>query len=240
AHVELAERMKQRATGSAPALCDRVAYVITKSIKGPAAWGKSEHPLYALENMPIDTKYCLGYQVSKPLLRIFEPILGNKAAPLCECIFSCLLYLSKCRFASTATPTVGGLTKFTVKTVACLVCSAPMHGKELCKRSFLKFHGGLNDYIQLTPCENCKPRMPELYQNQISTTSAPQARFSWLWTQCQRCQGSLHQDGLCTSKDSSIFCMRKEAQKDVEDANKVLERFDGDDWQSAVQPTRWK
>jgi DNA polymerase elongation subunit (family B) len=34
AHVELAERMKQRDAGSAPALGDRVAYVIIKGIKG--------------------------------------------------------------------------------------------------------------------------------------------------------------------------------------------------------------
>ena len=26
-------------------------------------------------------------------------------------------------------------------------------------------------------------------------------KFSRLWTQCQRCQGSLHQDVLCTSRD---------------------------------------
>jgi DNA polymerase delta subunit 1 len=34
AHVELAERMKQRDAGSAPALGDRVAYVIVKGMKG--------------------------------------------------------------------------------------------------------------------------------------------------------------------------------------------------------------
>lgn len=34
AHVELAERMKKRDAGSAPALGDRVAYVIIKGAKG--------------------------------------------------------------------------------------------------------------------------------------------------------------------------------------------------------------
>jgi DNA polymerase delta subunit 1 len=34
AHVELAERMRKRDAGSAPALGDRVAYVIIKGIKG--------------------------------------------------------------------------------------------------------------------------------------------------------------------------------------------------------------
>jgi DNA polymerase delta subunit 1 len=88
AHVELAERMKQRDAGSAPALGDRVAYVIIKGIKGAAAYEKSEDPLYVLENnIPIDTKYYLENQLSKPLLRIFEPILGEKAASLCQSTF---------------------------------------------------------------------------------------------------------------------------------------------------------
>lgn len=34
AHVELAERMRVRDAGSAPALGDRVAYVIIKGVKG--------------------------------------------------------------------------------------------------------------------------------------------------------------------------------------------------------------
>ena len=37
-------------------------------------------------------------------------------------------------------------------------------------------------------------------------------------------------DVLCTSKDCPIFYMRKKAQKDVDDASTILERFDGDDW----------
>jgi DNA polymerase delta subunit 1 len=86
-------------SGSAPALGDRVAYVIVKGIKGEsdvlrnnpqltfvegaAAYEKSEDPLYVLENnIPIDTKYYLENQLSKPLMRIFEPILGEKASSL--------------------------------------------------------------------------------------------------------------------------------------------------------------
>ena len=40
----------------------------------------------------------------------------------------------------------------------------------------------------------------------------------------------LAQDVLCTSKDCPIFYMRKKAQKDVEDSNAVLERFDAEEW----------
>ncbi|KAF8884972.1 DNA polymerase family B-domain-containing protein [Infundibulicybe gibba] len=209
AHVELAERMKQRDAGSAPTLGDRVAYVIIKGIKGAAAYEKSEDPLYVLENnIPIDTKYYLENQLSKPLMRIFEPILGEKA--------SSLLSGDHTRTIQIATPTVGGLMKFAVKTVTCLGCKTPLRANNSVKNGAV--------------CKNCKPRMGELYHKQISSTSELQVRFSRLWTQCQRCQGSLHQDVLCTSKDCPIFYMRKKAQKDVEDASAVLERFDADDW----------
>ena len=54
-------------------------------ITGAAAYEKSEDPLYVLEhNVPIDTRYYLENQLSKPLMRIFEPILGEKAGSLCE------------------------------------------------------------------------------------------------------------------------------------------------------------
>lgn len=44
---------------------------------------KAEDPIYVLENsIPIDSAYYLENQLSKPLLRIFEPILGDKAESL--------------------------------------------------------------------------------------------------------------------------------------------------------------
>jgi len=105
AHVELAERMRKRDPGSAPALGDRVAYVIVKGSKGSAAYEKSEDPLYALEhNIPIDTRYYLDNQLSKPLLRIFEPILGARA--------SSLLSGEHTRVLQVATSNVGALMKF--------------------------------------------------------------------------------------------------------------------------------
>ncbi|KAJ3290887.1 DNA-directed DNA polymerase delta [Borealophlyctis nickersoniae] len=83
AHNELAERMRKRDAGSAPNVGDRVSYVIVKGSKDSAAYEKAEDPIYVLENnLPIDTKYYLENQLSKPLLRIFEPILGSKANSL--------------------------------------------------------------------------------------------------------------------------------------------------------------
>lgn len=40
-----------------------------------------QDPVFALEqNLPIDTRYYLEQQLSRPLLRIFEPILGEGRA----------------------------------------------------------------------------------------------------------------------------------------------------------------
>ncbi|ORX34769.1 putative delta DNA polymerase [Kockovaella imperatae] len=201
AHVELAERMKKRDAGSAPALGDRVAYVIIKGIKGAAAYEKSEDPLYVLEhNVPIDTRYYLDNQLSKPLMRIFEPIMGERAGTL--------LAGEHTRTIQIATPTIGGLMKFAVKTVTCLGCKTPLRGKS----------GAV--------CENCRPKLPELYQKQIAHTSALQIDFARLWTQCQRCQGSLHQDVICTSADCPCFYARTARQKEVAAAVNQLDRFE--------------
>ena len=74
--------MRKRDPGSAPQLGDRVPYVITAvGNKNTAAYAKAEDPLYVLQhNIPIDAKYYLENQLANPLLRIFEPILGEAKA----------------------------------------------------------------------------------------------------------------------------------------------------------------
>lgn len=52
-------------------------------IKTYKCWLFAQDPIYVLENsIPIDTTYYLEGQLSKPLLRIFSPILGDKAESL--------------------------------------------------------------------------------------------------------------------------------------------------------------
>ena len=78
AHVELAERMRKRDPRSAPAVGDRVAYVITQGGKDAKAHEKAEDPIFVLDNdIPIDTKYYLENQLKQPLIRLFEPIMGE-------------------------------------------------------------------------------------------------------------------------------------------------------------------
>ncbi|RFU27182.1 hypothetical protein B7463_g9157, partial [Scytalidium lignicola] len=207
AHVELAERMKKRDAGSAPTLGDRVAYVIIKGSAGARNFERSEDPIYVLENnVPIDTKYYLDNQLAKPLIRIFEPILGETKA-------NSLLTGDHTRSISVAAPAVGGLMKFAKKTQTCMGCKKPLVAK---------------DERDGAVCSDCAPRTGELYQKTLHKVSDLEIRFARLWTQCQRCQGSMHNEVICSSKDCPIFYMRMKAKKDVEDAGKELVRFDHD------------
>jgi DNA polymerase delta subunit 1 len=207
AHVELAERMRKRDAGSAPTLGDRVAYVIIKGAAGAKNWEKSEDPIFVLENnLPIDTKYYLDNQLAEPLKRIFEPILGEKKA-------SQLLTGEHTRSIAVAAPTLGGLMKFTKKTQTCMGCKKPLVGK---------------DEMEGAVCVNCRPRLGELYTKTLTKVSDLEVRFGRLWTQCQRCQGSLHCEVICSSRDCPIFYMRMKAKKDVEDSERELSRFDHD------------
>ncbi|XP_017656623.1 DNA polymerase delta catalytic subunit isoform X2 [Nannospalax galili] len=201
AHVELAERMRKRDPGSAPSLGDRVPYVIIGAAKGVAAYMKSEDPLYVLEHsLPIDTQYYLEQQLAKPLLRIFEPILGEGRAE------AVLLRGDHTRCKTVLTGKVGGLLAFAKRRNCCIGC-----------RSVINHQGAV--------CEFCRSRESELYQKEVSHLNALEERFSRLWTQCQRCQGSLHEDVICTSRDCPIFYMRKKVRKDLEDQERLLQRF---------------
>ncbi|XP_062471907.1 DNA polymerase delta catalytic subunit-like, partial [Pezoporus occidentalis] len=143
-HVSLAQRMRQRDPGSAPALGDRVPYVIVTGAKGAAAYTRSEDPLYALEhNLPIDSRYYLEQQLGKPLLRIFEPILGEGRAE------SVLLRGAHTRSKTLLTAQVGGgVLAFATRRSTCVGC-----------RAVLQQHGAV--------CDFCRQREAELYQKEV-------------------------------------------------------------------------
>ncbi|KRZ28416.1 DNA polymerase delta catalytic subunit [Trichinella pseudospiralis] len=205
AHVELAARMRKRDPGSAPHLGDRVPYVIIAASKGTAAYMKAEDPIYVLENsIPIDTQYYLENQLSKPLLRIFDPILGDKAE-------SILLRGDHTRTKTVTHSKLGGLMAFTKKQETCLNC-----------RAVLSNNGAV--------CDHCKPKEVEIYQRELFQVQYLEERFSRLWTECQRCQGSLHEEVLCSSRDCPIFYMRTKVKKDLQDNWKRMQRFDMDDF----------
>ncbi|CAK9442182.1 uncharacterized protein LODBEIA_P59250 [Lodderomyces beijingensis] len=208
AHVELAERMRKRDPGSAPTLGDRVAYVIIKS-GSDKNYEKSEDPLFVLENsLPIDVKYYLEQQLSKPLERIFIPILGESKTKE-------LLAGSHTRTIKVSAPKTGGLMRFAKKSEVCVNCRTPLKANN---------HGAL--------CDNCirEGKGPGLYANALSQMNYLENKFSRLWTECQRCQGSLHQEVLCSNKDCPIFYMRKKVQKDVHQQALDLVKWDETHW----------
>nr|BAJ78754.1 DNA polymerase delta catalytic subunit [Tenodera aridifolia] len=206
AHVELAAKMKKRDPGTAPKLGDRVPYVIISAAKNTPAYMKAEDPIFALENsVPIDSSYYLENQLSKPLLRIFTPILGEKAE-------SVLLRGDHTRTKAVVTSRVGALSAFTRKKETCIGCKAvlPDSGTPLCKY--------------------CITKEAQFYQQELTRLNALEDRFCRLWTQCQNCQGSLHEEVLCTSRDCPIFYMRKKVQLDLVTQDKVLQRFGNPTW----------
>jgi DNA polymerase delta subunit 1 len=66
--------------------------------------------------------------------------------------------------------------KFAVKTKKCMSCKTAMANEE---------EGAL--------CPQCKPQEAKLYLLTTRKVNKFEESFNRLWTQCQRCQGSLHQ-----------------------------------------------
>lgn len=202
AHVELAKKMLKRDPSSAPAIGDRVPFVIIKAAKGAKTYEKAEDPIYALKNnLPIDTQHYLDHHLEKPLMRLFEPIMKNPRE---------LLTGAHTRSIIVATPSAaaGSILMFAKKKLTCLGCKAPLPGSAQ------------------TLCSHCKSKEAEVYSRQLVELNDLEAQFSALWTQCQRCQGSLHQDVLCKSKDCPIFYRRMKVQKELGEAQTIMARFD--------------
>jgi hypothetical protein len=86
-----------------------------------------------------------------------------------------------------ATPTVGGLMKFAVKTVTCLGCKTPLRANNsvssttriACAAHTTLIHSRL--LVDGAVCDNCRPRISELYQKQVRFLSywlAPPITFA--------------------------------------------------------------
>ncbi|XP_063912285.1 DNA polymerase delta catalytic subunit [Zophobas morio] len=203
AHVELSKKMTKRDPGNAPKLGDRIPYVIIAATKNARAFEKAEDPIYVLENnIPIDSQYYLQNQLSKPLIRIFQPILGDNAE-------SVLLRGEHTRTKTMVTSKVGALAAFTKKKETCLGC-----------RSVLPA-GSEHEAV----CIHCQPKESLLYQQELNHHRMLEDRFSELFTECQRCQGSLHEEILCTSRDCPIFYIRKKVQMELDQSNTKISRF---------------
>lgn len=203
AHVELAARMKKRDAGSAPQMGDRVPYVIITGAKGAANFEKAEDPIYVLENnLAIDCRWYLTNQLSKPLQRIFEPII--------EDVTKSLLQGEHTRKIFIPTPSArkGSLMMFAVKTATCIGCKAAVDSK----RGFL--------------CKHCSPREAEIYMEKLSKLRKAELLYSELWSIAQRIHGSVHNDIMCTGDGCACqFYRRRKVQADIKVAQEVVDKF---------------
>jgi len=205
AHAVLAERMAKRDPASAPQIGDRVPYVIVRGDKEARTYEKAEEPIYVLEHgIAIDAQYYLENQLAKPLCRIFKSLLDNPHATL--------LSGPHTRQIAIPTPKTGGIVGYTKIRETCLGCRAPLAGSEK------------------SLCVHCKENAPTVYQSFLNKVRVKEREFGRLWTQCQNCQGSFHQEVLCTARDCPIYYLRTKVQKDFDESRLALERFNDISW----------
>lgn len=204
AHVELAMRMRKRDPGSAPSVGDRVPYVIIQAAKGAPAYEKSEDPVWVLDHgLPIDTEYYLNNQLSNPLQRIFEPIIPNPQT---------LISGDHTRIVCKPTPKSGGIMSFAVKKETCMGCKTVINSER-------------EKIVGAPLCINCRNRESEIYIGKLEEVNNHQQVYNQLWTECQRCQGSFHQEVICSNRDCPIYYKRKKVQLDLQGAQEALDRF---------------
>lgn len=203
AHVELACRMRKRDAASAPQMGDRVPYVIIGGAKGAANFEKAEDPIYVLENnLPIDCRWYLTNQLSKPLERIFEPIIDDVSKSLLEGDHTRKIFIP------TPSARKGSLMMFAVKTATCVGCKASVDSSK--------------GYL----CKYCAPREAEIFLEKLAVMREAELRYAELWAAAQRIHGTVHTDIMCSGDGCACqFYRRKKVQADIRLAQEVLDKF---------------
>merc|ERR1712151_639909 len=199
AHVELAERMRKRDPSTAPGSGDRVPYVMLSAAKNVPAYERSEDPLYVLENnLSIDAQHYIDHQLHQPLMRIFGPIMKDAASEL----FSG----EHTRKLSAPVSTKGALAKFVTKSLRCMGCKVVIKEGSLCM--------------------HCREeKAVQVVMERVQEMREKEAEFNRLWTQCQRCQGSLLQPVICSNRDCEIFYRRAMARKNMQSVQEHMGRL---------------
>lgn len=97
------------------------------------------------------------------------------------------------RGISRPTPKSGGIVGFAKIRETCLGCRAP-----------LSPGGGFYfllcfSFSEKVLCSHCQADTPAIFTRYLSEVRQKEMEFSRLWTQCQQCQGSYHQEVLCSA-----------------------------------------
>lgn len=186
-HVELAKKLKERDSATAPNVGDRIGYIIVKGVKGQAQYERAEDPLYVLDNnLAVDYNHYLD-AIKNALSRIFDAIIQNP-----ESLFAGDHTRQKTILTSSQT----ALSKFLQKSIRCIGCNSSIKKPPL--------------------CNHCKENKEvSIYMQKVKDMKQKQKEFFSLWTECQRCQGNLHVDVICMNRDCPIFYRRAKIRKDL-------------------------
>ena len=209
-HAELAERMRQRDPATAPNLGDRVPYVIVKGDKGAKLCERAEDPLYVMDHdVPVDTHYYLENQLRNPLTRIFSALMDRP-----ESLFTGEHTRSVVIHTAPAATNKGGSTlmRFVKVKPTCLSCRAPLNPGEQCL------------------CAHCGRDAPAVFRGFLQKLRTKEKEYARLWTQCQSCQGSMHQEVLCSAADCPIFYVRIKVKKELERHRATVNQFEDLTW----------
>ena len=147
-------------------------------------------------------RYYLENQLSKPLIRIFQPVLGDSAE-------SILLHGDHTRIKTVVTSKVGPMSMFLTKRETCLGCKSVLNKQD----------------EKNATCSRCKSKEGLIYQQEFVNLQQLERKFASLFSECQRCQGSVHEEILCTNRDCSIFYLRKKVQVELDTSIKKIQRF---------------
>lgn len=200
AHVELAERMAERDPGSAPKVGDRVPYVIIQKEKNAKAYLKSEDPIYVLENnLQIDVDWYLEHQLRGPIERIFDGVLSKSTL---ESLFTG----DHMNVKKVVTLSNHGMGRFVKKQNTCLKCKCPIKTGAVCSK--------------------CKAYEGSYYIQTAMQVELQERQYAELWSTCQRCQNSLHQEIICGNKDCPIYYQREKIRRDLDLSMAKLKRFE--------------
>eukprot|EP00746_Dinoflagellata_sp_MGD_P000697 gnl/MRDRNA2_/MRDRNA2_101258_c0_seq1.p1 gnl/MRDRNA2_/MRDRNA2_101258_c0~~gnl/MRDRNA2_/MRDRNA2_101258_c0_seq1.p1 ORF type:complete len:1045 (+),score=202.18 gnl/MRDRNA2_/MRDRNA2_101258_c0_seq1:77-3211(+) len=199
AHVQLAKKMAKRDPSTAPGAGDRVPYVIVTGAKNQKQYERAEDPLYVLQNdLSVDAGHYIEHQLHQPLMRIFENILPDAE--------SILFAGDHTRKVSQVSSASSAMSKFIKKSIRCMGCKAVIKSGCLCQH-----------------CAESKGL--EVIDEKVQEVRAKEQEYARLWTQCQRCQGSQHEEVICSNRDCDIFYRRAKVRHDLEHAMEALSKL---------------
>jgi len=205
-HTELVKKMMVRDPGNVPSVGDRVPFVYVKKQKGAKNYEKAEDPLYVLEHdLPLDIDHYIKTQLEKPLKRLFEPIMKDKVNTL---FWGQERFKVKNTFRGAKRGTGSFMSKFVIIKKKCMKCQTTLNSKG-------------NE----TLCKKCLPFKGQVYAQKAQSLRFKQTEYTRLWTECQRCQGSMFQEVLCSNHDCPIFYRRVKCKKDLDQMTEDFNKF---------------